>query len=247
MTGPAPGSAPVGVPPPPPPGPPPPGYGEPPPPPPKPATGAYEHDGFYLRVGLGVGYMAFDYSRDDREGGVPVAGSAADAATAFEFAIGGSVAPGFVLAGIISASGINAPESEDATINGVPIASASRPEELGNTTYGLIGVMGDWYIDPKQGFHVQGALGIAGVAFAEESGRLHDVTVDDEPRVVRATGKHDAGGFGVMVGAGYEFWVGSQVGIGPLLRFDYGSAQSEKKDWQHNAWALSLLATLTYH
>ena len=111
---PAPAPAPQAVPPPPPPGaapvaaPPPPG---PPAPAPPPAdavavgAGAETHDGFYLRLALGGGYMVLNRETEGELRGttLDVSGSSriAGGGTAFELSIGGTPGEGLVLAGTL--------------------------------------------------------------------------------------------------------------------------------------------------
>jgi outer membrane autotransporter protein len=191
--------------------------------------------------------MTFDYERDDREGGTPVKGSGDGLAGAFNMAVGGNVAEGFVLAGLLLSNSIAEPQSRDATINGYSVASESKPRELGKTDLGGLGLLADWYIDPKGGWHVMGALFLAGLNGA--GSRKIGVDYDDGTTVFeRADSERQSGGFGAMIGGGYEWWIGEQWSLGPIVQLAYASTQSQKQDWKHTVLAApTVLLGITYH
>jgi hypothetical protein len=85
----------------------------------------------------------------------------------FTIAIGGSIAPGWVLAGTIHASTITN------TLDGGPFARATVTSAGETTnasakvaaTFSHLGLLVDWYPNPSRGWHVgaSGGLGIAGL------------------------------------------------------------------------------------
>lgn len=191
--------------------------------------------------------MMFDYERDDRDDGTPVKGSGDGPSSAIDLAIGGNVADGFALAGVILANGIAEPQSRDATIDGYEVATSKRPRELGNTVFGGIGILADWYIDPEDGWHVMGALFLASLQ-AEDSREIGVEYDDGTTEFLRAGEKRESGGLGVMIGGGYEWWIGREWSLGPIVRLAYGSTRSQEQDWKHTILAApSVLLGITHH
>jgi hypothetical protein len=122
------------------------------------------------------------------------------------------------------------------------LVSATR----GNTytgkqgSIGLLGVFLDFYPNPKDGFHVQGALGIGTLTFERGRG------LEPVPGETWA-----GGGGGAMLGVGYEVWVGSQWSLGGVARLLLmsGTLRGEDTDLTFDAkgYAPSLLFVATYH
>lgn len=218
----------------------------PPPPPapslaPPPQLGSRVHDGFYLRLGFGFGGVwgsakEPDADEEDRVDfdGIGVFG---------ELAMGGTVAPGLVVGGGSYTAIIPAPTYERRD-DGASVTG-------GGVTAGLLGPMVDYYWDPSKGFHAQGALGISTVVAAE--GDEESTTIDGREVTLRIPGDDYSGtGFGLMLGVGYESWVGDEWSFGGLLRLVYLSAEvssTEDDDDTLDVHGLTLgaLATLTYH
>lgn len=211
----------------------------PPPPPPPVDVGAHEHDGFYLRLGGGLGRLDASFASDqsfDLDGSVD--GSFAHSAIAFEISVGGTPAPGLVIGGGLYLSSAGDVTSSDLKVNGAAAADLHH----NNATLWLLGPFVDYYIDPKLGWHVQGALGVAGVNVSEGTRGGSDTQI---------TRRHDTGGLGFEVGGGYEWWVGKQWGMGILLRLMYASTETNKDQperWTYKALAFpELLFSVTYH
>jgi hypothetical protein len=131
-------------------GPPPGAYGYPaePPPPmgPPPDAGVHQHDGFYLRMGLGGGYASFDGSVVGIDTSIKGGGGA------MELLLGGTPAPGFVIGGGFIFTSLNKPKVKVGNL---------EADATNNLSFGMIGVFADYYIDPTAGFHIQGMLGYA--------------------------------------------------------------------------------------
>lgn len=208
-------------------------------------TGVREHDGFYLRMGVGVGRLAASFSADDSlELGGSVDGALAHGAVTGELSFGGTPAPGLVIGGSILLSGAGNVSTHDLSVNGAHAADLS----YNGAAMWLVGPFVDYYIDAKLGWHVQGVLGLAAV----------NVTTGERDGVF-ATSRHNAGGLGFAVGGGYEGWVGKQWSMGALLRLMYASAETNPDDnvpngarpverWAYEAISFpELLFTVTYH
>lgn len=192
---------------------------------PAPDPTAHRHDGFYMRIGLGGGYFGAKVEPEvgtlHANGGGP----------AFEFALGGTVADGVVIGGGLYTASVNRLKW-----SGDPLASDVRG---GAGSLALLGPFVDFYPNPKDGFHVQGAIGITGLNFAERSSTV------PPPK------EWSGGGGGLMFGAGYEFWVGSQWSIGGIARVLLVSATMREKDsdtdFSGKAFAPSILFVATHH
>jgi hypothetical protein len=205
-------------------------------------TGVHEHDGFYLRLALGLGRLGASFTSDhSNDLGGSVDGSLAHGAVTFELGVGGTPAPGLVIGGALYVSGAGDVTTHDLTVNG----SRASDEHLDNVGVALLGPFVDYYIDAKLGWHVQGALGLASVNVTEGT-RTEGPLVGEQ-----ITRKHDTGGLGFMVGGGYEWWIAKQWSMGALLRLMYASTETNKdapERWSYKALSFpELLFSVTYH
>jgi hypothetical protein len=187
----------------------PPGYAQPGyapyyPPPPAPAipADAHSHTGFFLRMGIGGGYLANTSALEGPtyQGSVDAAGGA----FTLEIDIGGAISPGIILAGSYTVHTVgNAKLTND--------TRTYRPAH--DPTLTLLAAMIDVYPDPKGGFHVGGAVGLA-------SFRVREGT-----DAQASSSEHT--GFGIAPHVGYEWWVGNYWGIGVLGRFVYAQTKGD--------------------
>lgn len=206
-------------------------------PPPMP-LGAREHNGFYLRLGLGGSRFGTSFASNfNRELRGSVEGSFDQGGIAVEIAIGGTPAPGLVIGGALYLDGaIGQPSSTDVKIDGVRAGSLT----FDRASLALFGPFVDYYIDPKLGFHLQGSLGLAWMAFGRATHAGSPATQD------RSTG-----GLGFMLGGGYEWWIADQWSLGALLRFVYVSTESndnEPERWRAKGFAVpEIMFGATYH
>ncbi|MGZ3417155.1 MAG: autotransporter outer membrane beta-barrel domain-containing protein [Polyangiales bacterium] len=106
-------------------------------------AGARTHDGFYMRLGLGYGYMTTSVEVGPSEGTIKKTG------TAFQFSAGGTPIPGLVIAGTIFTHVQSSPDFE---VGGQTLKNDKSVFLLG------LGPLVDFYPDPKGGFHVGGSL-----------------------------------------------------------------------------------------
>jgi hypothetical protein len=125
-------------------------------------TKPWKRDGFYLRVMSGMGAMFV--SGDGPRGRVWTSGGGNSSA----IAIGGSVAPGLVLAGTVQSSSITN------TLHRGPFAGATVTTSDGRSMgasakaiagFSQLGLLVDWYPDPSRGWRagLSGGLGLAGL------------------------------------------------------------------------------------
>lgn len=186
--------------------------------------------------------MAFDVVQRNQISNVSA--TAHGGGVALDIAIGGTVAPGFVLAGVLLTSSAVTPRSTNAR-GGYTFATTDQPFEFGSSSLAGIGLLADWYIDPKKGWHILGALAIAGFAMDDSPSHHSEVTVSGTTEVPNVK-NHSAGGGSFTFGGGYEWWIADQWSLGPLLRFTYASTDNKDDGWSHRAWSSALLLGGTY-
>lgn len=208
------------------------------PPPPVPPAGAYTHDGFYFRAGTGLGVMTENLrSQDSTVYGGRVKGDSTGFATVSELAFGGTVTRGFVLGG-----GIYTAQLISSTFHVSKDSADVPPAELDpeRRNFTLVGPFVDWYFNEHRGLHLQLAIGFATLSAV----RVGSVPWEEDNPY------HAAGG-GIMVGLGYEWWVGREWSIGALARIT-GAYLVGKDDagvrWYHGlGTGPSPMFTITYH
>jgi hypothetical protein len=185
----------------------------------------HNHDGLYLRLGFGFGFMNTKGEID-----LPNSSELSITGAGFtgEFMIGGTPTPGFVIGGGTSGFTVFDPKFE---VDGEEVNTTADSVNLS-----MIGLFVDVYPDPKQGLHVQGMVGYAQLS--------SDETDSDDER---------PDGLGLAVGVGYEWWVGEQWGVGILGKLTYASTKIENSlgttsvDVTYTTLAPALLFTATLH
>jgi hypothetical protein len=194
-------------------------------------TGKRFHNGFYLRFGLGAGYLlaaaTAENDSSDSSSGNPDAGQQGFTVPV-ELAIGGSPAPGFVIGGGVWS--VNVPAGEYTVGRG----DHTKKETADSGGLTMLGPFFDLYPAPRAGFHLQAAPGVA-LLFPGHSS---------------ATGDLFGVGFGAMAGLGYEGWVSDNWGLGVLARVQFFTATITNADAdKYSALALapSLLMTTTFN
>ncbi len=204
---------------------------EPPPPPvPAPDPTVHRHEGFYLRMGLGIGM--FWASAKPPFGAV----SARGMGPSFDLAIGGTPADGLVIGGALSTS-----LAGRVHWRGDALVDLLGDDETdgGAGLLQLLGVFIDYYPNPAGGLHFQGALGIGTMSFQPRtSGRF--------PSSIWS-----GGGGGVLLGGGYDAFVSKQWSMGGLLRvLLIGGTlrpESTRETFAAKGIAPSLVFTATLH
>jgi hypothetical protein len=127
------------------------------PPPPAPVTRNFrQHDGFYLRIGGGLGALGADFDRagfDASSGGTSLE---------LEALVGGSPSPGLAIGGGLLAGLQLGGEWEADDVVGATSA---------NLTTIIVGPFADGYPHPRDGWHFGGLLGLANVSFDGPGGQ----------------------------------------------------------------------------
>ena len=145
-----------------------------------------------------------------------------------EIALGGTLGAGFVLG-----LGINTGSIAKKDRSMLPMPAEKAGDHHGATFF-VTGPMFDWYIDPKEGFHVQGMIGASGLTLAATS-----------------ESNYAPGGWGFSLGGGKEWWVGDEGSMGVIARVDVGNLVYDEdnttRHFEHNVIQAGVLATFTYH
>jgi len=115
---------------------------------------AYNHDGFYLRIGLGAGYAAFSGE------GPSGHSSVTDSAFGLFLGLGGTILPGLVLGAALTSATTNR-----STLKGAP---AQGPTQV-DATQIVLGFLLDWYPNPTGGWHAGALLGLGGPTLSNDS------------------------------------------------------------------------------
>lgn len=212
------------------------GYGAPPPgqpgygPPPLP-VGVREHDGFFLRFGLG--YAPVSAKGTTESFGTQIDTEISGGAASAELLIGGTPAQGLVVGGGVVTYVISDPTFE---ADGLGTA----PTDDGQAQLSGIGVFGQYYTDPKGGLFLQAFLGYAQGSYEYT---ISGVKTESE------TGT----GFMLAAAVGYDFWVADQWSLGPAFRFSYAKlTYDETRNGnsytdEYSVTAPTLLFGVTYH
>lgn len=189
----------------------PPGYAPPPPP-------VNLHDGFYLRLHLGVGFTNISGSNAAGEAKLSGAGPS------FGIAIGGAPAPNFIIFGNLFGTSVSDPDQE---VDGVPVGTAS-----GTATLAGVGAGAAYYIQPLN-LYLSGTL--AGMQFqASESNG--NVAIETNT------------GFGAQALVGKEWWVSQDWGLGVAAEFVAASMKDKVyTDTTWTATSFGLLFSATYN
>jgi hypothetical protein len=197
---------------------------ETPPLPPPRARGGYRvHDGFYLRLGLGLGSGHAGISADSSS--VPDHGLEGGSLV-FEALVGGTPALGLAVGGALLVGSLGADrirvDGNDAFVDV-------------SGQYGVVGAFVDGFPNPTGGFHLGGALGLAGLRL----GVADEGPVDD----------FDGGGLGLAAWVGYDAWISSEWSLGGMLQF-VGVITRDKNDSiveQGRAGGVSLAFVTLFH
>lgn len=185
-------------------------------------AGDHSHEGFQFRGALGGGYLSDNETPDGSTTTATISGGAAS----LEAFFGGSPEPGYTVGGFVSGSSAPGPSL---SVNGRPVGSTNSNTSL---NFANIGPYFDWYPDPAEGFHALATLSFARLT----------LTTNDQQQGDAATG------FGLGLGAGYDWWVGKEWSVGVLGRFTYGSLKfgSGSSATSESTIAPMVLASITY-
>jgi hypothetical protein len=163
------------------------------------ASVPFRHQGFYLRGTDGVLTYAWVFGN----GPYGPASISNIGGTNGSLAIGGTLAPGFVLAGHLGTNTVGGHFTGGPFTNAT-VTSAMRPGVTTTASGGAgvslfeLGFLIDWFPDPSRGLHFGASAGIGGLSI--------DNSADGSG--------YGAAGFGASLFGGYDFWVGHAWSLG---------------------------------
>lgn len=148
--------------------------------------------GFYLRLGVGGGYVSDHETVSGGSGG-----SLHGPGETFDVFLGGSIVPGLALGGGFTVSSVSNPtvEYEGQSIQG-----------SGSLSLGILSGFADWYPSPTGGLHVLAMGGYAAFGANDAGGDSIGPT---------------ARGLSLGLGVGYEWSLGAHWGVGAMARYIY--------------------------
>lgn len=188
--------------------------------------GAYTHDGFYLRLGLGGGYVHdnLKYEGPTLLGLAAPTGEAQGASFQGDFAAGWAIKPGLVIGGQVYIEQVANPK--------VTIGGQSYSANVSVGTLTMFGPFIDWYPNAHKGFHFGGMLGVSRITMKDNS----NTQLNNEP----------VGGGG-MAFVGYEWWVGKQWAVGLMGQFAGASMNDSSSNIRHTWTSGGLALSVTYN
>ncbi len=181
------------------------------------------HDGFYLRMSLGGGFIGSTVSQNGLADTTLSGGGGA-----FDLMIGGTPTPGVVLGGALLGNTAPNPSYE---IDG-------KQQDVNATlNFAILGPFIDGFPDPKGGFHVGGMLGGAGLSL--------------EDNATGGSVSTSYAGYGAGVWIGYAAWIAPQWSMGGMLRLTGArtvhAASGSEPERTTTARAITILFTALYH
>lgn len=184
------------------------------------ARSYHVHDGFYLRGAMGFGSFGADFSNVEP---LDLDIDASGGSFALDLMIGGSPSRGLAIGGALLSD----------TAFGAQYEVDGNDAGEGSISTGLIGGFIDGFPDPKGGFHLGGAFGFSSLIGEE-------LAENDESL--------QTAGLGGAFWIGYDFWVGDEWSIGPLVRL-MATANRDREDSDATAVSrsISLSFTALYH
>jgi hypothetical protein len=182
-------------------------------------AGAHLHDGFYTRLGLGIGYISATTEHDSAINGWGVAP---------DVWIGGSPTPGLAIGVTFNGVSVPNPHAEISAADSGGLGPVSG-EAHGTLTYSVFGLFADYYPAPARGLHFMAGLNYSVFQFAADNGQ------SSKP----------ASGVGLFGGLGYEWWIGNEWSVGPLARLHWASVSDD--GGSTSVLSPVLLLGFTYH
>jgi hypothetical protein len=156
------------------------------------------HDGVQFRGAIGPAYLSDSESADDGS----FSGTLSGVALTVDLYLGGTPTPGLRIGGFISGTTVFSPS---VSVGGQSTTSGT------SVTLTQVGPYVDWYPSSTNGFHA-----LVGVGFAYLTSNNGQTDANGNP-----ASTNNGIGFGLDLGAGYDWWVSDKVNVGVLARFTY--------------------------
>jgi hypothetical protein len=186
------------------------------------------HDGFYLRLSAGYGYLNTSTSLNHNDS----TGSLSGSGVAFDILMGGTPAPGLVIGGGLQLENVFDP-GNSVTRNGAAVRGINAGSS-GSVGFALLGPMIDAFPNPSGGFHFGGLLGFAEVGLKSNQDNV-------------------SGGVGFSLWTGYMWWASSQWSTGLIARYSAGwtrrhvGDQTDQFDATDMSNAFAIMFSAAYH
>ncbi|MEB2310218.1 MAG: hypothetical protein OZ921_14530 [Sorangiineae bacterium] len=200
----------------------------------------HRHDGIYFRfaggVGLGLDFAeaTSDYfARPGYGDGKSYSGTADTFGGATEVAFGYTVTHGLALGAGVYTATLNRPRA-----TGTGVGGGDYRFEISQLA--LFCPMLDFYPMPSRGLHVQAGVGLG--TYVAGTGRPLSYG--------SALHAHSATGTGFVLGAGYEWWLSDEWGVGALVRLVRSGTDATDANgvaWSHTTTSYALLLSATYN
>lgn len=176
------------------------------------------HDGFYLRVNLGVGALGNDYDLG------PGSAESHGGSLALDVLVGGTPSKGLALGGaLLNEAGV----SHSVEVRGRSLGDA-------NVRFSLLGPFVDGFFDPKGGFHLGAAVGFAALA-------VEDLSGEDETDTLTGFGGAAWAGYDAWVAD--EWAIGGLVRAGGAIT----KKSDDAGDITASTFSLGLMLTVLHH
>jgi hypothetical protein len=205
--------------------PPPPAY-EPPPVDPTKLPGYHKHDGFYLRLQAGVGYLTTSASYQGSTQNMSGPG------VSYSAAFGGAIAPNLILYGEVL--GMIVPDPS-VSYGGVSTTSSGTTMALVGLGPGLA-----YYLEPTN-LYLSGTVTLSHLEVSYNYYSDDYYYSDYTPSTESYTGV----GFSAVVGK--EWWVSTNWGLGAALQFHFASMQDDNSDVWMTSYGFALLFSSTFN
>jgi hypothetical protein len=188
------------------------------------------HDGFYLRMALGISYLSNQTQiKDSLQTTIANDYQLHGVGPTIDFFIGGTPGRGLVIGGGIVSTAVSKPT----------ITYGGRETQLNdNASAAVVGPFIDWYFNPRRGFHAQL---LTGIGLSQVTPRRKDFNTNDTK---------SGSGFGIDLGIGHDWWISNQWSIGILARYQHSSTtfKNTQQDYQEtrktNVFGISTTFTL---
>lgn len=212
----------------------PPGQYVPPPLPPAPVDDPerHNHDGFYFRISIPVGYQTMRFRFDEASQRQPF--TVSGPAVGLELRFGGTVAEGLVIGLQMYSSSARRedapiPYEDQLTDNGDPAPDDDRTQVIAQSA--LLGFFVDYFPEPRENFHFGGSIGLSSTVIDHE--RQTDPNLDE------------ASGFGASAWVGYAWWISKNWSGGGLVQTLGSFGESSRMNAR--SLALVFMFSLLYH
>lgn len=188
-------------------------FSVPPPPSPPPrrhilAKEVYTHDGIYFRGGFDMGALVLTNVSSPSSDSM-----LSSSAFGLNIGIGWTLGKGVVLGARGSLEGAF----------GLRLHSEGKNYTLrGRLLSGEAQVFADWYVFPKKGFHVETGIGMGLINY-------DPMLYDNSGKRMEYSRELISGVTGIL-GAGYEWWVGTHCSLGVLFRLNWGVYKGQVGD-----------------